>query len=173
VHKTTVREIYTAEAWVKEDEKAFCRGFFREHSDCRLNPRLCIAYCEGKVRPDAPQWFDGPLENVSRRLRTALVSINMDLPDQVLVEHFKVVLQGLRRSRQLANLTDVTTKRNPSNFRKLIHFGALPYLDLRFWAWAKGKKIPNRVMADAIFPPGEGGEEVVRKTEVPPKNCFP
>jgi hypothetical protein len=28
-------------------------------------------------------------------------------------------------------------------------------------------KIPNRVFADAIFPLGEGGEEVVRKTTRP------
>ena len=29
---------------------------------------------------------------------------------------------------------------------------------------SEGKKIPNRVVADAIFRLGEGGEEVVRKT---------
>ena len=43
-------------------------------------------------------------------------------------------------------------------------FGILPYLDLNAWAEIEGVKIPNRVMADAIFPVGEGGEEVVRKT---------
>ena len=43
-------------------------------------------------------------------------------------------------------------------------FGLLPYLDLHIWKKETGIKIPNRVTADAIFLPGEGGEEVVRKT---------
>jgi Family of unknown function (DUF6387) len=43
----------------------------------------------------------------------------------------------------------------------------LPYADLLIWAKENKVKIPNRVFADAIFPQGEGGEEVVRKTTRP------
>ena len=40
----------------------------------------------------------------------------------------------------------------------------MPYLDLKIWEIESKKSIPNSVMANAIFPPHEGGEESVRKT---------
>ena len=53
-----------------------------------------------------------------------------------------------------------------------MRFGVLPYLDLKFWELETGNKIPLRVIADAIYPIGEGGEETVRKTTVPLANSL-
>lgn len=58
----------------------------------------------------------------------------------------------------------VTKNWRKPDFADWNRFGVLPYLDLRIWGQETGTRISNRVMADAIFLPGEGGEEVVRKT---------
>ena len=50
------------------------------------------------------------------------------------------------------------------DYREWARVGILQYLDLKAWEKQAEVTIPNRVMADAIFPHGEGGEEVVRKT---------
>lgn len=69
---------------------------------------------------------------------------------------------GIRSSLKEAGIY-IDNKLRP-DFVGWAKFGILPYLDLNAWAEIEGVKIPNRVMADAIFPVGEGGEEVVRKT---------
>lgn len=91
------------------------------------------------------------------------ISVNLTLPNELLVEQFKVFLQSLRAKTEVK---DIKKFRRP-DFQGWVRFGVLPFLDLMIWAFETKTKIPNRVMADAIFPTGEGGEEVVRKTTKP------
>jgi hypothetical protein len=57
-------------------------------------------------------------------------------------------------------------------FKYWIKFSFLPYIDLSLWAQSENLSIPNRVMADLIFPNSddtdeEKGEESVRKVTGP------
>ena len=86
----------------------------------------------------------------------------LGLPDKVLIEQFKQMLESRRKPLLKVGIS-IENKLRP-DFEGWAKFGVLPYLDLNTWAELEGLTIPNRVMADAIFPVGEGGEEVVRKT---------
>lgn len=97
--------------------------------------------------------------------------IDWELPDGVLIEHFKQFLK-INRPETINFEDDEDTNllkkyyRNP-DFNEWCRLSVLPYLDLKFWALEEDIKIPNRVMADAIFPAGENGEETIRKTTAP------
>ena len=107
--------------------------------------------------------MDQPLDAFSRRWNSsANVRVNLLLPDNVLLEHFKELLKDIRAVLASAG-PPIENKQRP-NFGLWQSLGILPYLDLRLWELEAGIKIPNRVVADAIFPRGQGGEETVRKT---------
>ncbi len=92
---------------------------------------------------------------------TGLIHVKLELPDATLIEHFKQFL-----AEQRARINSTERSRLPS-FKEWCRLGVLPYLDLKIWELKKGVNIPNRVMADAIYRLGEGGEETVRKTTAP------
>lgn len=97
-----------------------------------------------------------------RNLDTVVIDLNF--PDKILIENFKQYLAARREESK----TEYLSKPNrQQDFYDWIRFGVLPYLDLKLWEIETGDKIPLRVLADAIYPPGEGGEETVRKTTAP------
>ncbi len=91
------------------------------------------------------------------------LSLDLGLPDEVVVAAVRELLPSLRRARaRSADAAKPTVARiDPTGWTK---FAVLPYIDLLMWSERADVRVPNRVIADAIFPPGEGGEEVVRKT---------
>jgi hypothetical protein len=112
----------------------------------------------------APDWWR--ILEKSRRVRPSItpVMVNLDLPDSILLDSFKQWLVDARQNIQ-PEYTD--KKYRKPDFVSWAQMGILPWLDLTIWAKQEGVSIPNRVMADAIFKPGEGGEEAVRKTTAP------
>lgn len=99
-----------------------------------------------------------------RRESETAVMINLDLPDSILIDSFR---QWLKSARFDTKTTAAAKRYRKPDFDSWVRLGILPFLDLTIWAIETGVSIPNRVMADAIFHPGEGGEEVVRKTTEP------
>jgi hypothetical protein len=97
------------------------------------------------------------------------VRINWKLPDTILMEHFK---QFIQLHRPKTTMTDdgksflKNCYRKP-DFNEWYRLGILPCFDLKLWALEENVIIPNRVIADAIYPHGESGEETVRKTTMP------
>jgi hypothetical protein len=99
--------------------------------------------------------------------------IDWELPDKILLDHFKQFLK-LNRPKKLKYEMDYDTGdtflkksyRKP-NFKQWYRLSILPYLDLKFWSIENNITIPYRVFADAIFKPGENGEETIRKTTAP------
>lgn len=85
------------------------------------------------------------------------VVVNTDLPDSILIEDFKIWLESVRDSKRT---------RRP-DFDKWASLGFLPFMDLTIWSRINDVSIPFRVMADAIFQPGEYDSETVRKTVLP------
>jgi hypothetical protein len=154
VHVITVRSFYETERLVQKEKRDYAREYFNRHESGDW------VYFE-KYKP--MDWMDKPIDAFSRnRDFSANVRVNLSLPDNVLQEHFKELLKDIR--------TAFATTGGPSENKQRLDFeawqslGILPYLDLRVWELEDGIKIPNRVIADAIFPRGQGGEETVRKT---------
>jgi hypothetical protein len=90
-----------------------------------------------------------------------LVEIDLSLSDKILIKQFSDYLRGVRYA-----YPDIKKphKHKYPEYKKWVDYGVLPFLDLELWAIENYCSIPNRVMADAIFPSGEKGEEMVRKT---------
>jgi hypothetical protein len=111
------------------------------------------------------EWLNEP---VHRSLPSYLQSecitkIDLNFPDDVLIEHFKKWLSAIRSEHPQPK----TKYFKQSDFNSWVLYGVLPYLDLKIWEREKNVRIPNRVIADAIYQPGVGGEETVRKTTAP------
>ncbi|MEF8730669.1 MAG: DUF6387 family protein [Candidatus Accumulibacter meliphilus] len=161
VHLATVRELYLTERGIYDSKRDYARGFFAQiFDDDDFFDRKEIKYKH-------QDWIDEPVDNVSlSRDHQITLQANLNLPDGVLIEQFEQLLKRERRSRTPRVRQPRPSSRRP-NFANWISFAVLPYLDLRNWADQNNVSIPNRVMADAIFPAGEGGEEVVRKTTAP------
>jgi len=156
VHLSTVRDHYVTEFNIESDTRTYARKFFSKIFDDDkdfMEPSKYIC----------TEWIDEPIDNVTEILNFKVnVRVNLLLPDKVLVEQFKTLLGSLRDTPQRTGIG--IANKQKFDFHGWVRFGVIPYLDLQIWEKESGKKIPNRVMADAIFPPGEGGEEVVRKT---------
>jgi hypothetical protein len=154
VHLATVRNLYLTEGSIEREKRTYCRDVFAQifASDTPI----------GKVFAH-PDWIDAPVDGIVENAGPVVnVRVNMGLPDKVLTKQFKRLLEELRSPSQQGGIA-IENWRKP-DYQGWIRFGVLPYLDLHIWKQETGNKIPNRVMADAIFLPGEGGEEVVRKT---------
>jgi hypothetical protein len=154
VHLSTVRNLYTAENAIEPEKREYARAFFASHFDSDWTKPLTHKHVD---------WIDEPINAISiSDSFKVIASVNMLLPDNVLIEQFKNMLQEQRDATKATGLS-IQNYRKP-DFTNWINFGLLPYLDLQIWEREENVSIPNRVMADAIFLPGEGGEEVVRKT---------
>lgn len=92
------------------------------------------------------------------------VAVDLNFPDKILIENFKQYLAARRAESKTENLSKTNRQQD---YYDWVRFGVLPYLDLKLWELETGNKIPLRVIADAIYPIGEGGEETVRKTTAP------
>lgn len=106
----------------------------------------------------------GKKSNINEKLysrSSELVEINLMLPDKILEQQFSEYLKVARHDR-IYSRTPFSYKR--PEYSKWIEYSVLPFIDLNLWALENNIKIPNRVMADAIFRDYEKGEEVVRKT---------
>lgn len=97
------------------------------------------------------EWSVNPL---LEELSKFHIHVNLNLPEKLLIEQFAAYIKKIQYDK---------SKRKP-DFEGWVKFAILPYLDLKIWEQESKKSIPNSVMANAIFPPHEGGEEVVRKT---------
>jgi Family of unknown function (DUF6387) len=91
------------------------------------------------------------------------ITVDLSFPDQQIIQSLSVLLKKLRSESFYAQALSKPTIRNPK-FDDWIRLGVLPFIDLHLWELENKKNIPNRVMADAIFQDGEGGEETIRKT---------
>ena len=90
-----------------------------------------------------------------------VIRVDLALPEKILVDQFRSFIRA-SKDREAGAEKEKTIK--SFGLKKWAQFGLLPYCDLSIWALEKDKNITNRVMADAIFSQGDGGEEVVRKT---------
>jgi len=111
---------------------------------------------------DAP-WFNEPISySFTPMYGKALdtINVNLRLPDTFLIESFKEYLAEKRKEVQVYSKKHL----HESDFKNWINYGVLPYLDLIIWGIETETQIPNRVLADVLYPHGEKNEETIRKT---------
>ena len=160
VHMTTVRQHYQTEFNTEIEKRNYARNFFKDVYEEDWDKILS----DGKLRYPCQDWIDEPIDNIRSDAHNYFlnINVNMALPDKVLIEQFTKLVAGLRAVLDEGGVSIHSKLR--IDFENWTKFAVLPFIDLSIWAMSEGKKIPNRVMADAIFKMGEGGEEVVRKT---------
>jgi hypothetical protein len=110
-------------------------------------------------------WLSAPIRGhqvAPYPLQSTLLTIDMRLPDSLLLKQFSACLDALR-----SGFGVPPPKRlNRTQFSHWIRQGILPYLDLKLWSCLEEAEISNRVIADSIFR-SPGSEENVRKTTAP------
>lgn len=136
-----------SENFISGDETSFIKSFIHEPISHSLKTHGELSIGENSI-------------DTSKR-GARFVEIDFSLPDKILVEQFNQYLSDHRQ--KYPQLSEKKQYKYP-NFSRWIDFGILPFLDLKIWQLQTSYKIPNRVMADAIFPNGEKGEEIIRKT---------
>lgn len=158
VHMLTVREYFQKQMNFDEDKWEYAAKFFKQFKSDWLS--------KGRLKYECMDWIDQPIDAITNFDKPKLtLSVNLNLPDKLLFEQFETLIKNIRSN---LKKVDVQLENNQKfDSKSLIKFAVLPYLDLKINALLDDANIPNRVMADAIFPQGEGGEEVIRKTTKP------
>ncbi len=115
-----------------------------------------------------PSWMEQPLytffdEDISES--NDFLSIDLTQTDSFLIESFKKYLENRRKEQKTSYpLRKFFRESDFKNWSKLM---ILPLLDLLIFGIEQEIQIPNRVLADAIYPSSEKGEETIRKTAHP------
>jgi hypothetical protein len=116
-----------------------------------------------ETHPEDAPWFNEPICNSYTPMygkSADTVSINLRLPDSLLIESFKKYLAEKRKT-----VPAFSTKHyRETAYDHWADLGILPYLDLIIWGIETETQIPNRVLADALYPSGDKCEETIRKT---------
>lgn len=159
VRLTTLGQIYLIEGRIEKEKRDYARKHYGEF----FNEHLLIDVDFTETIYSYEDWMDEPVDDLTAHKNDMLnVTVNLAVSDKVLAEQFKKLLE--ERRTHLKSVGGSIDSKQKLDFEGWVKFGVLPYFDLTLWAKSQGQKIPNRVMADAIFLAGEGGEEVVRKT---------
>jgi len=143
-----------------------CMKYFLDEEKFAYMEKWIAAEKEGDVA-DAP-WMDEPLYNFYINeigTITDVIWINLASPDSFIIESFKKYLEDRRKKQKPKNFTPKHFRE--SDFNNWSRWGLLPFLDLTILESELLENIPYRVLADAIFPTGEGNEETIRKTTKP------
>jgi len=164
VSPLTVRECYEMKNEINPKRKKSKPTAFLKKLDAQEE----INYDDEEANKffDYEFWLDSPLFQSSypNSISEGVVSVNLNYTDEILVQHFQRWLSKVRLARQ----QEFKSKNyDQYDYNDWVQYGVLPYLDLKGWEMENNIQIPNRVMADAIYPRGEGGEETVRKTTKP------
>jgi hypothetical protein len=153
VRLTTVRSHYLTEGNIEKEKRTYARNFFNQFDDDWLKP----------LKYKQKDWLDKPIDWFATKSGFDMnIQVNMLLPDDVLTSQFKQFLKDRRGPLKQTRSSFIYKQK--ADFATWQRYGVLPYLDLRMWEREMDVKLPYRVIADAIFPIGDGGEEVVRKT---------
>jgi Family of unknown function (DUF6387) len=138
-------------------------NFLYRKAKARLSGSSDLDYMGRPYNSRYKAWLSEPLQSYQSAQypkNHSLMSVNLSLPDSLLIEQFEDSLATLRRMSAI----DSPTRLVRPDFGSWIKHGVLPYLDLSLWAFKMNVTISHRVMADAIFSAGFGSEEMVRKT---------
>ena len=101
--------------------------------------------------------------------KTVAATVNLQAPEDQLVEDFRSWLREIKAARSLSVPRKAVT---PADMQRWAEFKILPYLDLTFWADLKGFEFTQQALGLALFP-GEYDvnlAERIRNTVIPIAN---
>lgn len=166
----TIRRLYQQERRLKKPTRTRIRAWFDRIYDDFGNFEMTVQYeaeCEwAKSFIDDPIFEAFEKEGEERGWRDPwrdhdFVEIDLTVPDKILIQQFTDYLRQVRK--KYPNVKPAKPYKRPE-YKKWVEYGLLPYLDLKLWEIENNFSIPYRVLADAIFPDGDMGEEMIRKT---------
>ncbi len=154
VHLTSLFEIYWAAKKIPEDKVEL----FNNHTIPL--PRSSMPATRAKMFKES---FLSHSTN-SPKTTDVFFTVNLNCPDDIILSEMKNELEKIRQNLAVRK---EKKKISPFNFYKWAEFGVLPYYDLTEWALQNDIKIPNKVLAQAIFQDASKGEENIRRTTKP------
>lgn len=101
-------------------------------------------------------------ESVGDAYQPAHVSINLAMPDKIILEHLKAYLPVIREKLEAEKTKPVSQ----NDFDKIRQYKIIPMIDLKLWAEMEGVKVPDRVVDKFLFP-FEKGELAMKRTVRP------
>jgi hypothetical protein len=166
----TIRRLYQLEHRLKKPTRtrirAWCDDLFDKLGEAELTEDF-KAECKWALSfIDAPIFEAFEKEGKERswpdqRRGHDCVYVDLTVPDKILIQQFTDYLRQVRR--RYPDIKPANPYKTPE-YKKWLEYGLLPYLDLKLWEIENNVSIPHRVLADAIFPEGNKGEEMIRKT---------
>ena len=167
----TIRRLYQKEHCLKKATRTRIRkwfdGFFDDWDKIEMTEEY-KAECKWALSfVDAPifEAFEKEGEEkdpyYDHRRGHDCVYVDLTVPDKILIRQFTDYLRQVRRRNP--DIKPAKPYKTPE-YKKWVEYGLLPYLDLKLWETENNVSIPYRVLADAIFPDGNMGEEMIRKT---------
>ena len=156
VRSMNAHELYMIEKNIALEKRKYARRYANQFGFGKIPLR--VVYSD-------KDWLKYPLCDLAGREAVGAIMVDLELPDSILVENFRQYLVTLRE--ETHKNIDFNKPYSHRAFDSWWKFGLLPYLDLQIWQKEVDVSIPYRVLADAIYATGEGGEETVRKTTAP------
>lgn len=157
IKSLTVRNLYGMENNIEKTKRDQARNYFEEVSNYAGR---------GFYNPSHKyqEWFDDPVSSVLENPLSsgANIRIDLNLTDKNILEELKKRLPKLREEAGTNPLKGKS--RRAMDLEDLTKFAVLPYLDLQIWAQEKGISIPKRIIAGAIYPNDERGENDIKTT---------
>ncbi len=166
----TIRRLYQKEHRLKKTTRTRIRAWFDRMFDDFGNIELTKEYkteCKWALSfIDAPIFEAFEKEGEERdwqdfRRGHDCVYVDLTVPDKILIQQFTDYLRQVRK--RYPDIKSANPYKAPE-YKKWVEYGLLPYLDLKLWEIENNVSIPYRVLADAMFPDGNMGEEMIRKT---------
>lgn len=111
-----------------------------------------------------PSWMGSKLDTEHSSTSNIPLMVDLDFPNSVLIDTFKLQLQRLRRS---AKGRFGHARRHMPELTQWVEMGLLPCMDLLLWAEEQQGRLTDRVLADAVAPLDSSNEEKMRKTTRP------
>ncbi len=152
IHTMTINELFLLRHQIDYKKRTYMQDHWNK-----------IENVDPDISFKIPAWADDPVVE-DREIDRHPLCINLTLPDSILIEQFKKYLLILRDK---TGTEDWLKPIKRHDFKDWVYFGVLQYIDLTIWAKENNYQISNRIMADAIFAEGEGGEDIVRKSVKP------
>lgn len=117
---------------------------------------------------DVPRYVGQPVAPGDACALPSWVSVGVDLlaPADALKRQFANWLRATRKEKKLPVINRHFSREDFATWHAR---RVLPFLDLTFWAWCRGQRVPNELMGSLLFPdePDRNVEARVRKSVEP------
>lgn len=140
--------------------------------DSQIRGRSSYGISKRKAPDDVTQllglWADVSVDDaIEKQSATASITIDLDFDDEILINHFKLLLRRLRTRRESNQSKVVSIKAIDCKtmVNDWIYSSVLPCIDLMLWSQIFGKDMTYAMFSNAFF--GEHDTDKIRRTILP------